>query len=573
MRKQDMAIRQIPEVETAVGKLGRVDSPLDPAPVSMIETIINYAPEYLEDEDGDRPTFRFDPDEVDLVRDVGGRPLPAADGKPYQVRGRFARDENGDLIPDPDGRPFRRWRPPLDPDLNSGREPWPGIRSPEDIWDRIVERAKVPGSTSAPFLQPISARLVMLQSGMRAAMGIKVRGPDLETLEGVALRLEELLKQVGSIDPDSVVADRVVGKPYLEIHLDRKAMARFGVSVARVQKVIELAIGGQEVTTTVEGRERYGVRVRYMRELRDSPEALGQVLVATPAGTQIPLAQLADLRYVRGPQVIKSEDTFQVAYVTFGKERSGDAEVEVVEQARAFLERKMREGELVLPAGVSFAFSGSYENQVRAEKVLMVVLPVALAVIFLILYLQFRSVITTLLVFSGVATAWAGGFFAIWLYAQPWFLDVTVFGTNLRQLFQIHPVNLSVAVWVGFLALFGIATDNGVVVATFLDQAFEGERPTTTGEMRALTTEVAKSRIRPLLMTTATTILALIPVLISSGRGADIMIPMAIPSVGGMLFQFLTLLMVPVLYSLVKELGLRWKALRAKISPDSEPCE
>ena len=178
----------------AVGKIGRVRSPLDPAPISMIETVINYQSEYIVDEDGHRLEFRFDPDEVDWAQDAEGNLLPAGDGQPYQVQGKFARDENGRLIEDPDGVPFRQWRPPLDPQLNPGREAWPGIAKPDDIWHEIVEAAQVPGTTAAPRLQPIAARIVMLQSGMRAPMGVKVKGPDLDTIEKVALEIEGLLE-------------------------------------------------------------------------------------------------------------------------------------------------------------------------------------------------------------------------------------------------------------------------------------------------------------------------------------------------------------------------------------------
>ncbi len=191
---QGRRINAIPEVELAVGKIGRVRSPLDPAPISMIETVINYKSEYVVDEDGHRLEFRFDPDEVDWVQDADGNLLPADDGQPYQVQGKFVRDEDGDLIEDPDGVPFRQWRPPLDPQLNPGREAWPGIAKPDDIWHEIVEAAQVPGTTSAPRLQPIAARIVMLQSGMRAPMGVKVKGPDLETIEQVALEIEGLLE-------------------------------------------------------------------------------------------------------------------------------------------------------------------------------------------------------------------------------------------------------------------------------------------------------------------------------------------------------------------------------------------
>lgn len=511
LRLQDMAINAIPEVATVVGKIGRADSPLDPAPVSMIETVIQYKSEFVTDETGRVLTFAFDAETAN-----------------------FDRDAEGDLIPDPVGRPFRQWRE--------------HIQSPDDIWAEILDAASVPGVTSAPKLQPIAARLVMLQSGMRAPMGLKVFGPDLETIEDVALDIEALLREVPSIKSEAVTADRVVGKPYLEIDIDRAAIARYGLSIHRVQEVIEVAIGGRVVTQTIEGRERYPVRVRYPRELRDDWESVAGILVAAPDGTQVPLRELARLEYRRGPQMIKSEETFLTAYVIFDK-RDGYSEVEVVEQAQQYLRDAIKRGELEVPAGVSFRFTGSYENQIRAEKRLSIVLPVSLALIWMILYFQFKRVSTTMMIFSGVAFAWAGGFILIWLYGQPWFLDITLFGENLRDLFQMGTVNLSVAVWVGFLALFGIATDDGVLMGTYLTQHFREAPPRTREEKHTVIVEAASRRILPAMMTTATTVLALLPVLTSTGRGADIMVPMAIPTFGGMLFAILTVFIVPLLFS------------------------
>jgi Cu(I)/Ag(I) efflux system membrane protein CusA/SilA len=202
---------------------------------------------------------------------------------------------------------------------------------------------------------------------------------------------------------------------------------------------------------------------------------------------------------------------------------------------------------------VSYAFAGSYENQIRSEKKLMVVLPLTLVIIFVILYLQFKQVSTTLLVFSGIFVAWAGGFLMLWLYGQSWFLDFSVFGVEMRGLFQIRAFNLSVAVWVGFLALFGIASDNGVIISTYLNQVFASEKPSDKKAVREATVKASLRRIRPALMTSATTILALIPVLTSTGRGSDIMVPMAIPSFGGMAVVLVTVFLVPVLHCAVAE--------------------
>ena len=427
LQTQNTAIQAIPEVEYAVGKLGRMDSPLDPAPISMIETLVNYRSEYLRDPDGRLLRFEYAADDTDYFRNPAGTSVAAADGRPYVVRGRFERDSNHRLIPDAGGMPFRVWRPALLPELNQGRDAWPGVRHPDDIWNAINRAAYLPGTTQAARLQPISARMVMLQSGIRAPMGIRVMGPDLETIQQASIQLEGELRHVPSISPGTVIADRVLGKPYLEIHIDRRAIAQYGINLQQVLDVIEFSIGGKRVTTTVEGRERYAVRVRYARELRDNLESLGRVLVPSSDGTQIPLMHLAQIIYVQGPQSIKGENTFLVGYILFDK-IAGHAEANVVEDARDHLQQKIDSGELILPPGVSYAFTGTYENQSRSARRLAIILPLSLIIIFLILFLQFNRVSTSMMVFVGIAVAWAGGFIMIWLYGQPWFLDFSVFG-------------------------------------------------------------------------------------------------------------------------------------------------
>ncbi len=502
IQKQDMAIQSIPEIDSVVGKLGRAETPLDPAPVSMIETVINYKSEYRTDENGKK---------------------------------------------------IRQWRD--------------HIHSPDDIWKEITQAAKIPGTTSAPKLQPIAARIVMLQSGMRAPMGVKVKGPDLQTIEDVGLQIEKYLKEVPAVEASAVIADRIVGKPYLEIVPDRESLARYGIPIRKFQDVVEIAIGGRQVTGTVEGRERYPVRVRYSRELRDNIEALDKILVPGKGGQQIPITELAEIKYVRGPQVIKSEDTFLVGYVVFDK-KPDFAEVDVVEQCQAYLQSKIDSGEFILPRGVSYRFAGNYENQLRATKTLSMVMPLALFAIFMIIYFEFKSVPTTLLVFSGIFVAWSGGFLMLWLYGQPWFLDFSVFGVDMRNLFQVHTINLSVAVWVGFLALFGIATDDGVIISTYISQIMREHKPTTVQEVREAIVLAGSRRVRPALMTVATTILALIPVLTSTGRGSDVMVPMAIPSFGGMTVVIITIFVVPVLYSTIQEAKVKKEETRnAKPKP------
>lgn len=464
----DAAIAQIPEVDRVVGKLGRAESALDPAPVSMIETLVTLHPEYATD---------------------------------------------------PDGRVVRQWRE--------------HIRSPSDVWDAIAAAADLPGLTGAPLLMPIQARIVMLQSGMRAPLGVKVKGPSLEAIEAFGVGLEEVLRDVPSIRRETVFADRVVGKPYLEIDLDREAIGRFGLTIGDVQGVLQVALGGRTLTRTVEGRERYDVRVRYLREMRDSVEALDRLLVPTPTG-EVPLSQLATVRYARGPQVIRAEDTFLTSHVLFDR-RPGHDTVAVVEDAEAAIAEAIAAGSLVVPDGVRYAFAGTYAQQLRSEARLRVLIPVALALVFVLLQLQFRRVSTVLIVGSGVLVAASGGV-----------LVLALLGT----------IDVTIAVWVGLIALMGIATDDGVVMATYLRARFARTHPTTVEEVRAETLAAGVRRIRPCLMTTATTLLALLPVVTSHGRGADVMVPLAVPMLGGMAIALITVFVVPALWCAVEERAL-----------------
>ena len=576
----DKRLSAIPEVEIAVGKWGRVNSALDPAPVQMFENTISYRPEYILDENGQRNRFKVDkngyyllsPEKILRTIEENGN-IKELDGNKIEItktkeikydKGNekflFRVDNNWleltkssagtsiyfslllsvskSLIPDDNGEYFRQWRPQ--------------IKKPLDIWNEIVKVTNIPGLTSAPKLQPIEARLVMLSTGMRAPMGLKIYGPDLETIEKAGLQFEQALKEVPSVKASSVFYDRAVGAPYLEIKLNREAMARYGITVSDLQEILQVAVGGMTLSTSVEGRERFPMRVRYARELRDNPDDIKRILVPAMNGIQIPLGELAEINYTRGAQMIRSENTFLVGYVIFDKVE-GKAEVDVVDEAANILLQKTSSGSLKIPPGVSYKFAGNYEQQIRATKRLMIVIPISLLMILLLLFFQFKTITASFIHFSGVFVAFAGGFIMIWLYGQDWFLNFSVAGINLRDMFQIHPINLSVAVWVGFIALFGIATNDGVIMGTYIHQVFEQRHPATVNEVREAVVAAGLKRVRPAMMTTAVAVIALLPVLTSTGKGADIMVPMAIPTFGGMIIQMMTVYVVPLFQAMWRE--------------------
>ncbi|MEQ1862167.1 MAG: efflux RND transporter permease subunit [Chthoniobacteraceae bacterium] len=482
--KQDLAIASVPEVESVVGKLGRAESALDPAPIGMMESIVILKPE--------------------------------SDWRHLPVK-----------------RWFSEWpgwlRKPLAFFAPEHRQITKG-----EILTELQEKTAIPGVLPT-FLQPIQTRLVMLQTGFRAMMGVKIYGSDLKEIERIGLQIEALVKEVpGATD---IVADRIVGKPYLEFEIDRDRIARYGVSIRDVQDVIEIAIGGMNIMESVEGRERYPIRVRYLREFREDIPELEKILLPTSTGAQVPLAQVLTIKSVLGPQEIKGERGLLVGYVTMNT-RDRD-EVSVVEDAERLLQAALKDGRLKLPAGYYWEWSGQFENQVRATKRMQILIPVCLAIMFVMLYLGFERWWIAPVIYFAILVSAAGGFIMLALWG----------------------VNLSIAVWVGFLVLFGVVDDDGVVMSTYLEGLFKNRTFNSIQEIRETVIEAGLKRVRPGLMTISTTIFGLLPIFWATGRGSDIMRPMAIPSVGGMVVSVLvTIYIAPCLFCAVEE----WKWKRAQ---------
>jgi copper/silver efflux system protein len=492
--KQDMAIASVPEVESVVGKIGRAESALDPAPIGMMESIVILKPE--------------------------------AEWRHVPVK-----------------RWFSGWPGGLKRPLTWI---WPEHRSitKDEILTELQEKTAIPGVLPT-FLQPIQTRLVMLQTGFRAMMGVKIYGSNLKEIERIGLEIEHLLKQVpGATD---IVADRIVGKPYLEFEIDRDRIARYGVSIREVQDVIEIAIGGMNIMESVEGRERYPIRVRYLREFREDIPELEKILVPSSSGAQIPLAQVVSIKSVLGPQEIKGERGLLAGYVTMNT-RDRD-EVSVVEDAEALLQSAVRDGRLKLPAGYYWEWSGQFENQVRAAKRMSILVPVCLFIMFVMLYLGFKRWWIAPIIYFGILVSAAGGFIMLALW----------------------DVNLSIAVWVGFLVLFGVVDDDGVIISTYLEGIFDKAEFHSVEEVREAVVQAGLKRIRPCLMTISTTIFGLMPIFWATGRGSDVMQPMAIPSVGGMVVSVLvTIFITPCLFCAVEEW--KWKrAAKANPEPEASP--
>ena len=449
LQTQDALIREIPEVENVLGKIGRVESALDPAPGVMIETYVMLKPQ-------------------------------------------------------------SEWREGMTID---------------GIWEQINAVGTLPGITPASPLQPIEGRVVMLQSGIKAPMAIRVYGDSLDGLAAAARDVAEHLRQIPQVNPATVNPDIVLGMPYVEFDVNRETAARFGMTTMAVNQIIETALGGMNLTQTVEGRERYPIRVRYQRDLRERIDDLPRLPVVTETGEVVPLEVLAKMKTTWGPGMISSEDARLVAHVAFAP--SGMAgDLETVQAVESHLRGAQREESLKLPAGYALLSVGSFQNQIEANQRLAIIIPIVILVDLLIIYLNFRNLPLTLIIFSQIPIAIFGGMIGLGLWG----------------------IEMNTAIWVGLIALIGIAEDDGVVIATYMEQLFARRPMRTSQDIREATVEAGRRRIRPCLMTAFTTFAALLPVMLATGRGADVARAMALPVFFGMFIELVSLFVVPVLY-------------------------
>ncbi len=457
LQQQDQVLKSFPEVERVFGKSGRMESSTDPAPFSMMETVV-------------------------LLKSRSQWP---------KIRKRL----------------------------------WPRPRTQEELIADMDQALKIPGTTNA-WTMPIKNRIDMLSTGVRTPIGIKIFGDDLKRIETIGTHLEMILKNVPGTR--SIYAERVAGGYFLDFDLKREALARYGLSIADAQMTIMTAIGGEPITTTVEGRERYTVNVRYARELRDDVDKLKRVLVPTSSGQHIPLAELADLVMRTGPSMIRDENGLLAGYVyvdVAGRDIGG-----YVTEAKRVVAK-----ELQLPQGYALTWSGQYENMARVKERLKVVVPLTLFLICLLLYMNTKSMIKTGIVLLAVPFSLIG---AVWLL---WFLGY----------------NVSIAVWVGMIALMGLDAETGIFMLLFLDlsyhEAVQKGRMRTERELEEAIVHGAVKRVRPKLMTVMAAFMGLLPIMWSTGAGADMMKRIAAPMVGGLATSFaMELLVYPVVYFIWK---------------------
>lgn len=455
LQAQDAMIKQIPEVSDVLGKIGRVESALDPAPAAMVETYIMLKP----------------------------------------------------------------------------RAEWRDGMTERKIWDEINSVATITGITPASALQPIEGRVVMLQSGIKASMAIRIYGDDLVGLSKASMAVAEHLKQHHYVNAGTVNPDIVLGKPYIEFEVDRKESARYGMNTMMVNQIVAAGLGGVDVTETVEGRERYPIQVRYERGVREDSDNLESIPVVTHTKEIVPLGQLASMTTTWGPGAINSEDARLVAHVSFSPAGAA-GDLETVNVVTESLRQARESGELEFPDGnFELEAVGSFQNQIEANRRLMWIIPAVIFINLFLHYLHFRNFPLSLVVFSGIPFAASGGMVAV----------------------AVMGVEMNTAMWIGFIALFGIAADDGLVIATYIKQLLDRREIRSIDELRDLIYEAGLKRVRPCLMTTITTLVALLPVLMSSGRGADVARAMALPVFGGMLVEPITSFVVPTLYCAWRE--------------------
>ncbi len=478
LKTQDMILSEAPEVKSVFGKVGRAKTATDPAPLSMVETTIV-------------------------------------------------------LKPRSEWRHKERWYSSWAPDFLKSvlRHFWPDHISREELINDMDERMQFPGVVNA-WTMPIKGRIDMLTTGIKTPVGIKVIGPDLEVIERIGKDIENTLPSLEGTR--SVFAERVTGGYFVDIIPKREVISRYGLTVEKVENIIRTAVGGMNIDHTVEGRERYPVNIRYPRAYRSSPEALEAIRVSTPSGAQAPLGQLADIKMVTGPPVIKNENGQLTGWVYVDFDTSAVDVGTYVQRAKKTVEQNVD-----TPPGYFLQWTGQYEFLQRMRARMKVVLPITALVVVLLLYFNFRQVIPTLIV---VATVWFALVGGVWL------------------MFALG-YNMSVAVWVGIIALLGVSAETGVVMLVYLDDAYRRHGGANIRDRETLKKAVAEGsvmRVRPLIMTVVTTIIALLPLLWSTGAGADVMKRIAAPMIGGLVTSMvLTLLIIPVIYFIWKSASMR----------------
>jgi Cu(I)/Ag(I) efflux system membrane protein CusA/SilA len=476
LQLQDRMLKSFPEVESVFGKIGKAETSTDPAPMSMVETTVVLKPE--------------------------------KEWREKEVERWYSGWMPGFLKP-----PFRLIWP------EKRRLNW------EELIDEMDRTVQIPSFANA-WLFPVRTRIDMITTGVRTPVGIKVMGPDLATIEKVGLELEKVLKEVEGTR--SAFFERVTGGYYLDVVVNRDEAARYGLTSGDVNDMVEIAIGGMSLTTTVEGRERYPVNVRYARELRDDVPALRRVLVPMPSGAQVPLGQLAAINLESGPPMIKNEEGFKAGFLyvdVVGRDLGS-----YVEDARKAVASRVQ-----VPPGYQLAWSGQYEYMLRVRERLMVVVPITLVIIFLLLFFNTGSVPKTLIILLAVPFSAVGAILFIWL------LDY----------------NMSIAVWVGLIALLGVDAETGVFMLLYLDLAYEQARREgrmrSLGDLKEAIVEGAVKRLRPKVMTVSVMFMGLVPIMWSSGAGSDVMRRIAAPMIGGIFTSFLMeLLVYPVIYEIWK---------------------
>ncbi|UCD90998.1 MAG: efflux RND transporter permease subunit, partial [Desulfobacterales bacterium] len=516
IQQTDKIIQSFPEVHHTLGKIGRAETATDPAPLSMIETVIML-----------RPQIEYE--QIQVKRFFSNWPVwlkkPLTWIWPEVKNGKVLHEWRKKKI----DRFFSNWPSFLKAPL---AWIWPEDRyiTIDELTNDLDQAIRFPGLTNA-WTMPIKTRIDMLSTGIKTPVGIKLMGPDLEVLSELGSNIEAVLQDVpGTL---SAYAERVTGGNYMDYKIRREQIARYGLTIKDVQDVIMTAVGGMNVTFTVEGLERYPVNLRYNRELRDDIEQLKRVLVATPTGAQVPLIQLADLSLHKGPAGIKSENSRQTAWIYV--DLKGVDVGSYVKQAIAVVDR-----EVELPTGYSIVWSGQFEYMEKARKTLNVIVPLTIVMIFILLYIHFHNITQASIVMASIPFALIGGIWLIYLLGY----------------------NLSVAVVVGFLALAGLSSETGVVMLGFLDETFERRRSqqmmNSAEDLEAAIIEGAGERVRPLLMTVSTTLIGLLPVMLGTETGSQVMKRIAAPMVGGLVSStILTLIIIPTVYEIWKRHELR----------------